>query len=222
MLSRVDPAIAQPARAFRRAQWRMLLATMLCYLFYYTGRQTMGFAIPGIEAELGLQKDQLGWLTAVLFWVYALGQGINGNLADRLGGRRMMSFGAIVSCGLNWVVSFGVGFGTLLVPWSLNGYVQAMGWAPGCKLVSNWWSRDERGMTFGLLVFAAGLASVLAYVTSLLVIDVYKALGQLWTSKGFFWQGYTPAHSICFVAERSAATKLPKQWLCVVGDLYSI
>ncbi|MEE3369121.1 MAG: MFS transporter [Planctomycetota bacterium] len=174
MLSRVEPAITQPTGSFRRAQWRMLLATMLCYLFYYTGRQTMGFAIPGIEAELGLQKDDLGWLGTALLWTYALGQTINGNLADRLGGRRMMSLGAILSCGLNWAVSFGTGIGTLLVPWSLNGYVQAMGWAPGCKLVSNWWSRDERGMTFGLLVFAAGLASVLAYVTSLLVLDVFQ------------------------------------------------
>ena len=126
MLSRVAPTIAQPARAFRRAQWRMLLATMLCYLFYYTGRQTMGFAIPGMEAELGLQKDQLGWLGTALLWMYALGQVINGNLADRLGGRRMMSLGAIVSCGLNWVVSAGTGFWSLLVPWSLNGYAQAL------------------------------------------------------------------------------------------------
>ena len=31
---------------FRVAQWRMLLAAMFCYLFFYTGRQTFGFAIP--------------------------------------------------------------------------------------------------------------------------------------------------------------------------------
>ena len=159
---------------FRRAQWRMLLATMLCYLFYYTGRQTMGFAFPGIEQELGLEKDQLGLIGAALLWSYALGQVINGNLADRLGGRRMMSLGAILSCGLNWVVSFGGDFRSLVIPWSLNGYVQAMGWAPGCKLISNWWSREERGYTFGWLVFAAGMASVLSYVTSLLVIDVFQ------------------------------------------------
>lgn len=34
---------------FRVAQWRMLLAAMFCYLFFYTGRQTFGFAIPGIR-----------------------------------------------------------------------------------------------------------------------------------------------------------------------------
>ena len=174
MPEREHHMLASPPGAFRRAQWRMLLATMLCYLFYYTGRQTMGFAIPGIERELGLQKYQLGWLSTALLWTYALGQVINGNLADHLGGRRMMSLGAILSCGLNWVLSFGGGLVGLIVPWSLNGYAQAMGWAPGCKLVSNWWSRDERGFTFGWLVFAAGMASVLSYVTSLLVIDVYQ------------------------------------------------
>lgn len=165
---------ARTTRDFRSTQWRMLLATMFCYLFYYTGRQTIGFAFPGIELELGLNKKQLGLLGTALLWTYALGQVINGNLADRFGGRRMMSLGAILSCGLNWVVSFGTGFQSLIVPWSLNGYAQAMGWAPGCKLVSNWWSRDERGFTFGWLVFAAGMASVLSYVTSLLVIDVYQ------------------------------------------------
>ena len=42
------------ATGFRRAQWRMLLAAMFCYLFFYTGRQTFGFAIPGIQAEFGV------------------------------------------------------------------------------------------------------------------------------------------------------------------------
>ena len=59
---------------FRAAQWRMLLATMFCYLFYYTGRQTFGFAIPGIEAELGLTKETLGWVSTSMLWSYAVGQ----------------------------------------------------------------------------------------------------------------------------------------------------
>ena len=52
------------ADRFRRAQWRVLLATMFCYLFYYTGRQTFGFAIPGIKKELGIGNDTLGWVSA--------------------------------------------------------------------------------------------------------------------------------------------------------------
>ena len=146
---------------------------MFCYLFFYTGRQTFGFAIPGIQEELGISKATLGWAATCLLWAYALGQSINGNLGDKYGGRRMMSFGAVASCGLNWAVSFGSSITTLLVPWTVNGYFQAMGWAPGSRVLSNWWSRAERGRVYGLYVFAAGMSSVLSYITSLLVIDTF-------------------------------------------------
>ena len=158
----------------RSAQWRMLLATMFCYLFYYTGRQTFGFAIPGIEKELGLSKEVLGWVSAALLWSYAVGQAINGNLGDRFGGRRMMSLGALLSCVTNWTVSFATGFGSLIAPWAVNGYFQSMGWAPGSRVISNWWPRRERGKAFGLYVFAAGMSSVLSFATSLLVLDVFQ------------------------------------------------
>jgi OPA family glycerol-3-phosphate transporter-like MFS transporter len=155
----------------------MLIATMFCYLFYYTGRQTFGFAIPCIEEELGLSKTTLGYFGTSLLWVYAIGQVVNGNLGDKYGGRWMMSLGAVLSCGFNWIVSFGVGFWSLFVPWTGNGFAQSMGWAPGSKVLSNWWGHQERGRTFGLFTFAAGMSSILAFLTPLIVL---KGLGLDW------------------------------------------
>ncbi|UCE47558.1 MAG: MFS transporter, partial [Phycisphaerales bacterium] len=149
--------------SYASAKWRMLLATMFCYLFYYTGRQTFGFAIPFIEKELGLSKTTLGYFGTSLLWAYAIGQAINGNLGDKYGGRMMMSLGAVLSCGFNWIVSLGVGFWSLFMPWTANGFVQSMGWAPGSKVLSNWWGHHERGKAFGLFMFAAGMSSVLAF-----------------------------------------------------------
>jgi OPA family glycerol-3-phosphate transporter-like MFS transporter len=163
---------------FRRAQWRMLLATMFCYLFFYTGRQTFGFAIPGIQQELGLSKTTLGWASAVLLWSYALGQSINGNLGDKFGGRRLMSLGAILSCLLNWAVSFATSFSGLTILWAANGYAQSMGWAPGSRVLSNWWPCSDRGRVYGAYVFAAGMASVLAFTTSTLILEF--DLGWRW------------------------------------------
>lgn len=165
--------------ALRRAQWRMLLAAMFCYLFFYTGRQTFGFAIPGIQAEFGVTKETLGWVSAVMLWAYAIGQAINGNLGDKFGGRRVMSAGAILSCAMNWATSFATGVVSLGLCWGINGYFQAMGWAPGSRLLSNWWGRNERGKVFGWYVFAAGLASVLSFVTSLIVVH-YLHLDWRW------------------------------------------
>ena len=160
--------------SFRLTQWRMLLITMFCYLFYYTGRQTFGFAIPGIERELGLSKQTLGWCSATGLWCYAIGQAINGNLGDKFGGRRMMSLGAVLSCGLNWFVSMSSGLVGLRVGWGLNGFAQSMGWAPGGRVLSNWWSYRERGKVFGFYVFAAGCSSILSFVSSLLILEVLE------------------------------------------------
>lgn len=182
MLAAPTMIAAKPAtvdQRFRRAQWRMLGAVMFCYLFYYTGRQTFGFAIPGIQQELGLGKQTLGWVSAGMLWAYAIGQMINGNLGDQFGGRRMMTAGAIASFVLNWCTSFSVGLKSLLVCWGANGLAQSMGWAPGSRLVVNWWGAHERGRAFGFFVLAAGSASVLSYVTSLVILDVLQ-LGWRW------------------------------------------
>jgi MFS transporter, OPA family, glycerol-3-phosphate transporter len=162
---------------FRAAQWRMLLVTMFCYFFYYTGRQTWGFAIPAIQEELGLSKETLGWIGAGLLWAYALGQAINGNLGDKFGGRIMMSLGAILSCAFNWVVSFGTTCAGLACPMVANGFAQSMGWAPGSRVLSNWFGHHERGRAFGFYMLAASLSSVLAFVTPLVVL---RTLGLNW------------------------------------------
>lgn len=159
---------------FLRARRWSLGAVMFCYLFYYTGRQTFGFAIPGIQAELGIDKQTLGWISAAMLWAYAAGQMINGNLGDKFGGRRMMFLGAFSSFALNWLTSIGVGFKSLATAWGLNGLAQSMGWAPGSRLVSNWFGAHERGRAFGLYVLAAGLSSVLSFATSLVVLDVLQ------------------------------------------------
>jgi len=170
-MSPAAPADPSP-RGFLRARRVTLGAVMFCYLFYYTGRQTFGFAIPGIQAELGLSKAALGWISAALLWSYAIGQMINGNLGDKFGGRRMMCAGAVASFALNWLTSFGSGFKSLAAAWGLNGLAQSMGWAPGSKVVSNWFGPRERGRAFGFYVLAAGSASVLSFVTSLVVLDI--------------------------------------------------
>ncbi|MFP6583957.1 MAG: MFS transporter [Candidatus Hydrogenedentota bacterium] len=171
-------ALSDSSSRFRIAQWRILLATMFCYLFFYTGRQTFGFAIPGIQEELGISKISLGWASTALLWSYAVGQSINGNLGDKFGGRRMMSTGAVFSCGLNWCTSFGTNLMGLIIPWSVNGYAQSMGWAPGSRVISNWWGHRERGKVYGLYVFAAGMSSVLAFTTSALILEF--GLGWRW------------------------------------------
>jgi len=157
--------------AFRRAQWRMLLTTVFCYLFYYTGRQNWGWVVKALRDDIGLSPVKTGAIAGAMLAAYGIGQFINGNLGDKFGARVLMSLGAWLSCGLNWVTSFGSSFLSLIIPWTANGYVQSLGWAPGSRLLSNWWSHEERGRAFGFYVFAAGFSSVLTFALSIVVLQ---------------------------------------------------
>ena len=148
----------------------MLLATSACYLVYYTGRQNLGWAIPGVRAELGLSATEIGWISGAGLIVHGASQVVSGHFADRAGGRRLIALGAIASCALNWVGSFARGFWTLSIPWALNGCAQSLGFAPASRVLAAWWAPGKRGRAYGLLNGAAGLSSVITYTTAALVI----------------------------------------------------
>jgi sugar phosphate permease len=166
-------AMPDSAALYRRYKWVALLGVSFCYLFYYTGRQTFGFAIPGIQKELGLSKEMLGWVSASMLWAYAIGQSINGNLGDKFGGRIMMFAGALLSFAANWATSFTSTFVGLLLAWGLNGYFQAMGFAPGSRLLSNWWGQKNRGFVYSFYVGMSGFSSVLAYFLPIIILGSF-------------------------------------------------
>jgi MFS transporter, OPA family, glycerol-3-phosphate transporter len=149
----------------------VLLATSACYLVYYTGRQNLGWAIPGLRADLGLSATEVGWISGIGLVAYGMGQLVSGHLADRIGGRRLVALGAVLSCACNWLTSWGGGFWTLVLPWTLNGWAQSMGFAPATRLIAAWWAPRERGWAFGVFNFAAGFSSIVTYATAALVLE---------------------------------------------------
>lgn len=156
---------------FRRDQWNMLFITMFCYLFFYTGRHNFGWAAKEMAEELAISYTMIGWISASMLIGYAVGQFVNGNLADRFSPRIMISLGAILSVLANFAISFSTTYTYILILWALNGYFQSMAWAPGSRLISNWWHREERGKAFGLYTMAAGSSSVVTFLVSILILQ---------------------------------------------------
>jgi len=150
-------------KQFRKDQWQMLFVTMFCYLFFYTGRHNFGWAAKGISEELNISFEQVGWISFAMLIGYAIGQLINGNLADRLSPKMMILTGGGLSIICNLGISFVSSYSAILILWTLNGYFQSMAWGSGGKLISNWWSRAERGKAFGFYTMAAGSSSVLTF-----------------------------------------------------------
>jgi MFS transporter, OPA family, glycerol-3-phosphate transporter len=59
---------------------------------------------------------------------------------------------------------------SLLFPWALNGYAQSIGWAPGSRMLSNWWPHEERGKAFGWYVFSAASSTIMIFAIGILVV----------------------------------------------------
>lgn len=149
----------------------MLLVTMFCYLFFYTGRHNFGWAAKDMAAELNISFASIGWISFAMLIGYAIGQLVNGNLADHFGARKMVPLGAFLSISANIGVSYATNFYTVLLLWTLNGYFQSMAWAPGSKLIANWWGGKERGKAFGFYTMAAGSSSAVTYLLSIMLLQ---------------------------------------------------
>jgi OPA family glycerol-3-phosphate transporter-like MFS transporter len=161
---------------FAVAQQRVLWGVMVCYLFFYTGRQNLGFAVKGMRGELGFSATDIAWLNAALLIGYGLGQVLNGNLSDMFSARRMVAAGAVLSLGLNWGFSFVNSAVAGMVIWFSNGLVQSTASPALRRLIVDWFPQAERGWALGYHLLTAGFSSSLTYALC------------IWTLTGFDWR----------------------------------
>jgi OPA family glycerol-3-phosphate transporter-like MFS transporter len=174
MIETKQERAAPASSTYVRLKWQVLLAAMIVYASFYTGRQNFGFAAKFLAQDLHLSATQLGLISTGLLLAYAMGGLGSGFLADRFGARYIVSTGALLSCLLNWMTSFGHNFWQILIPWILNGFAQSLGWAPCTKLVANWWPGKQRGTAVGLMLFAASSSSFLTYLLCLASLELHN------------------------------------------------
>ena len=78
------------------------------------------------------------------FWVYAVGQLVNGRLGDRFSPRRFVLIGLLGSAAVNLLFGFSSQWWVLLLLWAVNGWLQAVGWGPTLRLLANWLTPGQR------------------------------------------------------------------------------
>ena len=128
----------------------MLWVVWLTYGSFYFCRNNLGVAMPGISAEFGFTKAQMGTVLMALKLAYGVGQFVNGRLAERCPPRRLLALGLLASAGLNILFGWATALYFMTFIWACNGYVQALGWAPCVRVTA---------IGFRLLAAAAPWAS---------------------------------------------------------------
>lgn len=118
----------------------------LCWMAYasaYFCRVNMSVAIPAIENSLGLSKTSLGLVGSCFFWVYALGQLINGYIGDKVSGRIFIFIGLLVSSTINILFSFTSKIVLMMILWAINGFFLSMLWGPIIRILAKWFPKEK-------------------------------------------------------------------------------
>ncbi|MDF9827193.1 sugar phosphate permease [Ereboglobus sp. PH5-5] len=143
-------------KSFHYWQWRTIIATMVGYSLFYFIRKNLSVAMPGLQAEFGITKAQLGIFLTAHGLIYGVSKFVNGIIGDRVNARAFMVFGllAVSLCGLAFasgptIAAFFAGSNTgekftailvvtLGVIWMLNGFFQGTGFPPCARLITHW------------------------------------------------------------------------------------
>lgn len=152
-------------KKFKSYAWLTLLSFGLTYLFFYNGRQNINLVKTLMEAEFQSNLGTIGTVSSALFWCYAFGQLVSGQMGAKLGYKRLMIAGVLSSAVLNVVISFQHNLAVIAVLWGLNGFCQAMVWSNGLGVINNWWPKEKRGFASGLATSFSGAAQAVTYLT---------------------------------------------------------
>ena len=205
-------------KAFRKAQWRFILCSMIAYSFFYLTRKNLSMAQPGMLEEGVISTYALGTIMTVHGVVYGCSRFVNGFWADRLNGRIFMAIGLALSAAMNFV--FGCSSWTLLFSafWVINGFTQGMGFPPCAKMLTHWIHPKELATKMSVWNTSHSFGAVMA----LGLCSLLLGLGFNW--RWCFWvpavlAGF--AAVFCFVCVKDSPTEAGVEELEIEGAAVS-
>ena len=150
----------QTTKTLKYWQWRTIIVTMIGYAMFYLVRKNFSFSMPGLGAEFGITKTQLGLFLTLHGVIYGLSRYVVGIIPDRNSARKVRSLGLMLCAIVNilvgtsdavagWIVALagragdGAAIASVLVYvmgvlWMVNGFLQGMGVPPCTKTLTQW------------------------------------------------------------------------------------
>ena len=147
-------------------RWKVFIGIYLGYAAYYLVRKNLSFAGADM-VELGyIDKVGLGDAMAGMPIAYAVSKFLMGGLSDRSDARKFMTIGLIISALvmiiagiMPYTKNFGATTAILFVLTCLTGWFSGMGWPPCGRVMSQWFSTNERSFKMSVWNTAHNIGS---------------------------------------------------------------
>jgi ACS family glucarate transporter-like MFS transporter len=209
-----EPQPTEKQSSDRPAGVRFAVLAGLCAAaaLAYVSRNAIAVAESTIRGDLGLTKDQSGWLMSAFFISYAVFQIPGAWVGQRFGARPALPAFAVAWSLATVAMAMG-GFFVLLVSRVAKGVSQA-GLFPVCTgVIANWFPKTSRAFATGALAsFMSVGGAAGAALTGWLVVAIgwrwmfalYSLPGLLWAAWFWVWFRNTPQeHGSVNEAERT-------------------
>lgn len=124
--------------------------TWTSYGSYYFVRKNLPIAKARLHTQLGISTGGLALLDTTFLFVYAIGQFGGGWLGDKIGARRLLGYGMLLSA--IFCAAFGASstLSAFTIFLALDGFFEATGWPGTMKAMAAWYDQKERGRVMGL------------------------------------------------------------------------
>jgi len=130
-------------------RWRILLSMYFGYAVFYFTRKSFTFAMPQMVKVLHLDKAEVGILATLFYIVYGLSKFLNGIISDKSNARYFMSIALMMTGVANLFFGASNTLFWFSIFWIINAFFQGAGWPPCAKLLTHWYSKNERGTWWG-------------------------------------------------------------------------
>jgi len=143
-------------------RWILFGVLALIYILVYFYRVSLAVVAGDISRELAITPAQLGKLSGILFYVYAVAQLPLGPMIDRLGSRKVISGCGILTTlgGIFFAVSHS--YAAAMVARTLIGIGTASVLMATFTIFTRWFSKQEFGRVSGFMVAVGNLGNLIA------------------------------------------------------------
>jgi MFS family permease len=144
-----------------RARWvRLIPIAIVVYIISFMDRTNIGFALDGLQHDLGINEGQQGLAAGIFFIGYLSLQIPGGHLAEHWSAKKFVGIMILVWGVLAILSGFVNSLWSLIVVRFLLGVAEAGIWPAILVLISHWFPAAERARAYGFWIMNIAIASI--------------------------------------------------------------
>lgn len=162
-----------------------------CLLISYLDRVNLSVAAPVLMKEYGWKPVMLGTVLSAFFWGFSISPLPGGWLADRLGGKKVLGFGALWWSLCTILTPLAPGGASFIAGRALLGLGEGVN-APAIQsLAARWFPIQERTRAVGIYLSGSPIGTIIAFPLSTWLIACFgwHAVFYIYGLVGFIWVG---------------------------------